>query len=181
MKILIRIGLGIAAFVLLIVVIGLFFPSSTVVEKSIVINAPVETVFDQVNTLTNWKKWSPWYKMDTAAVITYNNIPSGNGASYAWVSNSGDVGEGTMTLSDVKPNEHITENMVFKDRGEGKATMDFAKEGAGVKVTWKMEMDHGWNPFMRIIGAVAIKGMLGKQFDDGLQGMKNQTAISLES
>lgn len=173
MKILKRIGIGLLAIVLLIVIIGLFMPSSTIVEKSIVVKAPVETVFDQVNTLTNWKKWSPWYKMDTTAIITYNNKPSGNGASYSWDSKNSDVGAGTMTLSDVKQNEHITENMVFKDRGEGKATMDFATEAKGVKITWKMEMDHGWNPFMRIMGALFIKGMLGKQFDEGLQGIKD--------
>lgn len=173
MKILKRLGLVVLGIILLIVIIGLLMPSSTVIEKSIVVNAPIETVFDQVNTLTNWKKWSPWYKMDTTANITYNGPATGNGASYSWVSKNSDVGSGTLTLSDVKENEHITENMVFKDRGEGKATMDFIKEGNGIKITWKMEMDHGWNPLMRILGAVFIKGALGKQFEDGLQGIKN--------
>ncbi|UPT66399.1 MAG: SRPBCC family protein [Sphingobacteriales bacterium JAD_PAG50586_3] len=172
MKILKRVGLVLLGIILLIVVVGLFMPGKTVIEKSIVVNAPVENVFDQVNTLTNWKKWSPWYKMDTTANITYSGPASGNGASYSWESKSSDVGSGTLTLSDVKPNEHITENMVFKDRGEGQATMDFAKDGNGVKVIWKMEMDHGFNPLMRIMGALFIKGALGKQFEDGLRDMK---------
>lgn len=173
MKILKRIGLVLLGIILLVVIIGLFMPAKTVVEKSIVVNAPIETVFDQVNTLTNWKKWSPWYKMDTTATLTYTGPASGNGASYSWDSKNSDIGAGTMTLSDVKEYEHITENMVFKDRGEGKATMDFTKEGTGVKVTWKMEMDHGWNPIMRIMGSLFIKGMLGKQFQEGLDGIKN--------
>lgn len=173
MKILKRIGLVLLGIILLVVIVGLFMPAKTVVEKSIVVNAPIETVFDQVNTLTNWKKWSPWYKMDTTATLTYSGPASGNGASYAWDSKNSDIGAGTMTLSDVKEYSHITENMVFKDRGEGQATMDFAQEGAGVKLTWKMEMDHGWNPLMRLMGALFIKGALGKQFQEGLDGIKN--------
>lgn len=173
MKILKRIGLVLLGIILLVVIVGLFMPAKTVVEKSIVVNAPIETVFDQVNTLTNWKKWSPWYKMDTTATLTYSGPASGNGASYAWDSKNSDIGAGTMTLSDVKEYSHITENMVFKDRGEGQATMDFAQEGAGVKVIWKMEMDHGWNPLMRLMGALFIKGALGKQFQEGLDGIKN--------
>jgi effector-binding domain-containing protein/uncharacterized protein YndB with AHSA1/START domain len=173
MKILKRLGLVLLGIILLIVIIGLLMPSSTVIEKSIVVNAPIETVFDQVNTLKNWPKWSPWYKMDTTANLTYTGPASGNGASYSWESKNSDVGSGTLTLSDVKEYEHITENMVFKDRGEGKSTMDFTKEGNGVKVTWKMEMDHGWNPLMRIFGALVIKDALSKQFEDGLQSIKN--------
>jgi effector-binding domain-containing protein/uncharacterized protein YndB with AHSA1/START domain len=171
MKILKKIGLVFLAIVLLIVIIGLFMPSTTSIEKSVVVNAPVETVFDQVNTLTNWKKWSPWYKMDTAAVITYSGPASGNGASYAWDSKEA-IGTGTLTLSDVVPNKHITENMVFGGSNTGKATMDFEQQPGGVKVTWKMDMEHGWNIFSRIFGEVFMKGALGSQFEQGLADMK---------
>ncbi len=172
MKILKRILIVVAGIIVLLSIIGLLLPSKSHVERSIVINAPIETVFDQVNTLKNWKKWSPWYKKDTAAVITYNNIPSGNGASYSWESKNKEVGAGTLTLSDVKPNEHITENMAFKDWGDAKAEMNFTKEGNATKVTWIMDSDYGWNIFFRYIG-VFMKGDLEKQFDDGLLALKD--------
>lgn len=171
MKILKRILIVVAGIIVLASIIGLFLPSKSHVERSIVINAPMDIVFDQVNTLENWKKWSPWYKKDPTANITYNNIKSGNGASYSWESKNKEVGSGTLTLSDVKQNAHITENMKFKDWGDAKAEMNFAQEGNGVKVTWIMESDYGWNIFFRYIG-VFMKGALEKQFDDGLLDMK---------
>ena len=171
MKILKRILLVVAGIVLLLSIIGLLLPSKSHVERSVVVKAPIETVFNQVNTLANWKKWSPWYKLDTAAAITYNNTPAGNGASYSWESKNKEVGAGTLTLSDVKPNEHITQNMKFRDWGEGKAEMNFAPEGNGVKVTWTMDSDYGWNIFFRYIG-VFMQSQLEKTFDQGLADLK---------
>lgn len=169
MKTLKIVGIIILSVIALVVVVGLFLPKVTTVERSIVINATEETVFTQVNVLQNWEKWSPWYRMDTAK-ITYSGPASGNGASFSWDGKKTD--KGTLTLSDVVPNKHITENMVFNGNGEGKATMDFSKEGNGTKVVWKMEMDNGWNPLARIFVNLFVKGMLDKQFEDGLNFMK---------
>lgn len=173
MKILKRIGIAILAIFLLIVIIGLFLPSVSHIEETIVVNAPVETVFEQVNTMKNWEKWSPWFKADSTTKLTYNNVPSGNGASYSWVAEK--MGEGTLTLSDVKPYEHITENMVFlkPNNDKGTATMDFTKEGNGVKVVWKMDMDWGWNVFARWAGVVFVKNMMSEFFANGLKDIKD--------
>ena len=55
-KIAIWIGLALLAIIL----ISFLFPTTMKVSRSIEVNAPVDRVFDQVNDLRNWEKWSPW-------------------------------------------------------------------------------------------------------------------------
>lgn len=171
MKILKRILIVLGIIILLIVIVGLILPAKVTIEKSIVINAPEATVFEQVNTLKNWEKWSPWAKMDPTAKVVYNDIPSGNGASYSWEGEK--IMKGTMTLADVKEYSHITEKMLFNGKDSAQATMDFVKEGKGVKVTWKMDMDNGWNVFGRLATAIFVKGMMEDAFEQGLKDMKD--------
>ena len=45
---------------LLFAVIGLLLPSSTAVERSIVVEAPADKVFPHLNGMRAFHAWSPW-------------------------------------------------------------------------------------------------------------------------
>lgn len=171
MKILIRILIGLAALVVLLSIIGLFLPSKSHIEKSIVVNAPLETVFDQVNTLKNWEKWSPWKKMDPTSVMTYSGPEAGVGAAYTWKGEK--TGEGKLTIDSIAGNQYLRTQVEFGGQAPNPSIFTFAPEGNGVKVTWAMDMDYGWNIPFRYMGALFMKGMLGKQFDQGLADIKD--------
>jgi hypothetical protein len=60
MEILKRVAIGLLIASVLFIIIGLSLPKKTVVERSVIINAPVALVFGNVNNLKNHEKWDPW-------------------------------------------------------------------------------------------------------------------------
>lgn len=171
MKIFKRIIIVLAAIIVLLSIIGLLLPSKSHIERSIVINAPIETVFEQVNVLKNWEKWSPWQKSDTTSKMVYNDVASGVNASYTWKGEKS--GSGKLTLDSVVANQYIRTKLNFDGQTDAASHFSFAKEGNGVKVTWLMDMDYGWNILARYFGVIMINGMLEKDFDAGLLGIKD--------
>ena len=145
MKILLKIFIGIVVFLILVVVVSFCLPSKSHVERSIVINADPEIVFNQVNTLKNWEQWSPWYKMEPDMKLTYNDIPSGRGASYSWAGKK--TGEGTLTISDCKQNETVVTMLDFKGQGQSTGGFTIAPNAGGTDVVWYMDMTPGMNEY----------------------------------
>src|ERR1700690_3590052 len=93
-------GLG-AALVILVVVIAMQ-PATFHVARSIDMLAPPDIVFAQVNDFHAWHAWSPWEKLDPGMTRSYDGVPSGAGAKYAWAGNK-QVGEGRMTIEKSEP------------------------------------------------------------------------------
>jgi len=94
MKVLKIIGIVIGSIIVLLVVVSLFLPSKATIERSVVIKAPVGTIFNQVNSLKTWEKWSPWYKMDTTMKLEYSTPDTGVNAYYSWDSKEKHLGTG---------------------------------------------------------------------------------------
>jgi len=153
--------------------IGFLSPSHVHVERSLAIKAPSEIIFSQVNILKNWKKWSPWYQMDTAMKMEYNEIPAGAGAGYKWSSTNSKVGTGDMTITS-STQDSISTAMNFMEHGIARAKFIFSKKDSTTKITWVMESDLGMNPIGRIFGLFMDK-MLGPDFEKGLSNLKKVT------
>jgi len=170
MKTLKKISFGLLIVIALLVVISFFLPSKVIVKRSMVMKAPQEVIFDQVNTLKNWEKWSPWLKLDPNIKLTYEGPATGVGAKYSWASEKHDVGHGTLTISGSTPNTEVDNAMDFKDRGNSTSDFKFEKTDGGTKVTWSMETDMGMNPVGRYVGLM-MDGMVGKTFEEGLNNL----------
>lgn len=134
-------------------------------------DAPIDRVFEQVNDLRNWEKWSPWKRMDPMMEMTFSNPPIGEGAFYKWVSQDKHLGSGTMTLAKVVNNEEIVTALHNEKWGDASSTFLFGHKGKGVEVTWKMTNDVGVMPWSKYFG-IAMKSEMKKQFDKGLAGIK---------
>ncbi len=169
MKALKIIGITLLSLIALLLVISLFLPSQIHVERSIVVNAPIENAFEQVNVIKNWEKWSPWIKMDPTTKLDYFGPASGTGAGYKWASSK--TGTGTLTFSDVKPNETIKTDLDFGGHGKATAGHNFEPAEGGVKISWYLDTDKSGNPISKYMN-VMMKGMLEKQFDQGLADIK---------
>ncbi|MEP6793643.1 MAG: SRPBCC family protein, partial [Saprospiraceae bacterium] len=50
--------------ILALILFSLLLPKEVTISRSITVSAPIDRVFDQVNDLRNWEKWSPWKRMD---------------------------------------------------------------------------------------------------------------------
>lgn len=171
MKILKKVGIGFAALIAVLVIVGFILPSEYSTERSITIDAPPQVVFDQVNDLEKYNKWSPWLEADPSMKITYGDSKVGVGASYSWVGD--ESGEGIQTIEESVAPSKITTDLDFKEQGKGKGHWTFAPAGEGTEVTWGMSGDAGMNIIGRYFG-LFIDGLVGEMFEKGLANLKKQ-------
>lgn len=55
-------------------------------EKSIVINAPAEKVYQHINSSKAFNEWNPWMKLDPNLEVTYTGVSGQVGDKYCWKS-----------------------------------------------------------------------------------------------
>jgi len=169
MKMLKKILTVLAAIIVVLIIASFFMSSHSHTQRAMVINAPAEVVFNQVNTIKNWEQWSPWYKMEPDMKITYNDVPSGTGASYSWVGKK--MGKGVMTIQSSKPNESIVTRLDFGDQGNATGGFNFKPTTGGVEVEWYLDAENGMNPLKKYMSLI-MSGFLKKSFDEGLTDLK---------
>jgi hypothetical protein len=130
-------------------------------------------VFAQIDDLAVWKEWSPWEKKDPAMKRTLSATTSGVGASYSWDGNK-EVGKGKMTITESTPGEKVVEKLEFIEPFQSQAQITFkiaAESPTATKVTWAMDGKH--NFISKAFSVVKpMDGMIGKDFEDGLAGLK---------
>lgn len=169
MKILKRIGIGLAGLLLLWLIIAAFYPKHFEYERSIEINAPKEVVFSIINDLKTQDVWGPWKKGDPSIQNTYNEIPSGVGQKASWTSENS--GTGSQTITESTPPTAATFRIDFGGGGGGDSwyKLEDASNGA-TKASWKFGMDvsYPFNFFMLFGG-----GRMNKMLEDGLAGLKD--------
>ncbi len=146
-------------------------PDTIHVERSATIAAPADVTLSLVSDLHQWAAWSPWEKLDPNMRRTFAGPPSGVGASYAWAGND-KVGEGRMTITDVKP-QQVTIKLEFLKPWEATNTTTFvtSADGASTKLTWAMD---GPANFMTKLMCVfmPMDKMVGPDFEKGLAQLK---------
>ncbi len=148
-------------------------PDSFSVERSAILRAPRGAVFARVNDLKAWDSWSPWKDLDPGARMTFSDPAAGKGARFAWSGND-QVGEGTLTILESRPDETVVLEQKFVRPLAGSARMTFSFEtaGDGTRVTWRMEGPNGF--IGKAIGLVMdMDATLGGQFDRGLANLKS--------
>jgi hypothetical protein len=167
-----KILIGIAAVVVLFVIVVMTRPAALHVERSIAIAAPPSIAFDQVNDFHAWATWSPWEKLDPQLKRSYEGAPAGPGSIYAWTGND-KVGEGRMTIekSDKPSLVVIRLEFIKPFAATNTATFTFDRAPEGTKVTWAMD---GTNNFMAKAASLFMDmdKMIGDDFDRGLTAMK---------
>ena len=165
----ILIALGVLVVVLLLVIASR--PSTFRVVRSLLIPAPANAVFTQVNDFHAWAGWSPWEKLDPAMKKTFSGAPTGAGSVYTWEGND-KVGEGRMTLekSDRPSAISITLEFVKPVAATSRSEFAFTPEGADTRVVWSMS---GKNSFMAKAAGMFMDmdQMIGGDFEKGLAAL----------
>jgi hypothetical protein len=160
--------LGLVAVLAILAVVISLRPEDFRVSRSATIAAPAPVVFEQVNDLHKWDAWSPWAKVDPNAKQTFGGPAAGVGSSFHWSGNN-QVGEGTMTITESRPNELVRMNLEFVRPFKGTNTVDFTfqPQAGQTLVTWTMT---GKNNFIgKTIGLfMDCEKMCGDQFEKGL-------------
>ncbi len=177
MKIFRNVMTGIAGLALLLALISYFLPTGIHIEREMVIEAPVEVVFEQVNDFRNWEKWSPWAKMAPGMVNEYTGPPSGPGHRHIWNSDHARVGAGMQEIIESQPNRLIRIRTDFERQADGLSTWKFEEVEGGTRIHWSMDVMVGSNPAQKYTGLL-LDAIMGPLFERGLADMRDHTLLT---
>ena len=166
---------GIAAFIALVLIIGLALPRYARVEVETRIDANPATVFALINDFRRVTLWSPWLETDPNAKIVYSGPTRGVGAMMTW--DGGIIGSGTQTITDSRPFTHVATTINPGESGEARTWFDLERTAGGTRVTWRFETDYGFNVLGRFFG-LAFAGIVRRDNEAGLARL-GQLAESL--
>lgn len=172
MKIFRRILFILLCISIALIAIGFLLPRDIHVERRLLINGSQRTIFSQVNTLRNWAKWSPWLITDTNTKVHFSGPESGVGASFTWMSNDKNVGNGSISIvSSVYP-DSLEVVYDFAEKGRSIGKFFFIKENLNTNVIVSLDSDLGKNPISRWIGLFSDQ-LIGPDLDKGLNKLEH--------
>lgn len=167
-----KIAGGVAALIVVFLIVVATRPDTYHVERSINISATPEAIYAQVSDFHKWEAWSPWDKMDPNMKRTFKGTQGTVGAGYGWVGND-QVGEGTMTVltADAPKRFEVDLHFIKPFDSSAKNGFTFASTGKETKVTWSMD---GTNNFISKAMCIFMDmdKMIGKDFEKGLAQLK---------
>lgn len=173
MQILITILIIIAAVVLLFLIVGLAMGKQMSIEKSIVINKPLQQVFDYVKFVKNHDNFSVWAMMDPDMKREYRGTDGQPGFVFAWDSSKNkNVGAGEQEIKSINEGKSIGYELRFLRPMQNVAMATFFFEpvsATSTKVNWGFScpMKFPMNTMKPM-----FENMLGKQLQTGLQNLK---------
>lgn len=166
-----KILLGLAAMIVLILIVAAFQSSDFRVKRSAKLSASPMALFAHVNDHHKFALWNPWMKLDPNVKNTYAGPDAGVGAACSWEGDS-NVGAGTSTIIESKPGELVRFRMDWRKPMEGTSTVDFTfqPQGNETLVTWEM---YGPRNYMGKLVSLFIDcdKMCGDQFEKGLTNL----------
>jgi len=153
------------------------------VEESLMMDAPKEIIFNEVNDYTTWKNWEPWAKEADDMIINYGEKTTGEGANYSWKSN--ELGEGEMLTTKANPHSNLQQDITFKTAfGESNSEIywNFETQGDSTLVTWGMM---GEQSFMDKVAFIfedkSLPKMMQPMFKSGLNSLEEEIKIKMNS
>ncbi len=179
MKLLKKILLLLVVLVAIVLIAALFVSKDVLYEKSISINAPIESVWENVNSLDDMDKWSPWNDIDPNMKKDMKGPDGQIGAVASWDSDHEEVGKGSQTIAKIEAPTLFETDLKFYEpyESEAKGYVKLEKEDAGTKVTWgfKSEIPYPFNIMMLFSD---MEESMGETWNNGLAKLEK---LSLET
>lgn len=173
MRILKRILVVFLGLVAVFLIAALFVDKKMEIEREIVINKPVEEVFDYIVLLKNQDNFSKWALIDPNSKKSYKGTDGTVGFVSAWDSKNEDLGAGEQEILKISKNHRIDYALRFKRPMEAnnQAYLISEKAGKNTIVKWGFigEMPYPFNLMSKLMG---MKGMLEEDLDTGLKNLK---------
>jgi hypothetical protein len=131
---LVKIILVIVVFIGLFLVVASFQPNDFKISRSILVMAPADKIFTQINDLKAFDKWNPFMEADPQVKVIYDGPESGVGMSSAWSGNN-QIGAGKNTIVESRPNQLVGMRLDFERP---------MKNTAKVQFTWSRKLRELW-------------------------------------
>jgi effector-binding domain-containing protein len=155
--------------VAIVLIPPLFMPKNVQLEKSLVMDAPPEVIFDQVNCFENWEPWTPW--AEVAINVVYEGPSCGEGATMRWDDGNG---QSSQIITESIEYELIRTELQFMEQGAVWSDWTFEETAEGTLVTWGLRGDANY-PFGRWINVLFITPAVGKSYVQGLNALNEYT------
>lgn len=174
MKIIKGILFFVVGIVALALIVAIFVKKDYALEREVVINQPVEKVFDYIKYLKNQDNFSTWASMDPEMKKEFRGTDGEVGFVSAWESQDKNVGKGEQEITAIKENERLDYEQRFIEPFE---TTDFAymttsavsDSVTNVKWGFTGRMEYPMNLMMLFMN---FEEMLGADFENGLGKLK---------
>jgi len=154
-------------------IIALFVNKDYTVEREIIIERPVEEVFDYIKYLKNQDNYSVWVTRDPDIQQEYRGTDGTVGFVAAWEGNE-DVGKGQQTITGIIDGERIDFELKFIEPFEADAIAYMTTDPVSVgqtNVTWGVNgrMAYPSNLFLLFVDMDAV---LGNDLQTGLLNLR---------
>lgn len=171
MKILKIIGIVLLVIIVVLFIAALIIPKEYKVEREVVVNKPVEEVFDYARHLKNGDEYSVWNMGDLNKKQTFTGIDGEVGFINSWSGND-KVGVGEQEIKAIDVNKRMDIEVRFKKPFESTMqgyTLTESIEPNKTKLVWGCS---GVSPFPMNLMNPMMDGMLGKDIQQNLDNMK---------
>lgn len=140
------------------------------VERSIIIDAPQDVVWQQVKYFKNWSAWSPWYAKDSTMTWTFSGTDGELESAYAWASE--ESGSGEMTNTGITEGEELLYHTHFLEPWESESD-GYVRVST---VDGKTVVKWGFSGEVKGIASLFLNmdKMVGPDFEAGLALLKTQ-------
>lgn len=172
-----RISIAVASILLLVFLIGYWLPGAWHAERSVLVRAPLPTVFAYLNSPKNWGEWVVSYQQQPDQAFEYSGPVAGVGATSRW---HNEHGRSVMKIMHTEANERI-EYRVLLDGGESSVEGELillpvtgqAGTDKATRVVWRAAGAVGRNPVQRYF-ALVLGNKIGGDFETSLQRLKEK-------
>jgi Polyketide cyclase / dehydrase and lipid transport len=149
-------------------------PSSFSLQRSVLIQAPVDKVFPLVSDLRAFNTWNPFLAQDPAAKLSYEAIDSGKGSAYSWAGEKS--GAGRMEITEIMQAPAGSKVLVKLDfmkpmKAQNQVEFSVVPQGDNSQVTWTMSGPANYvHKLMTTF--MSMDKMVGGEFEKGLASLK---------
>lgn len=163
----------------LFILLAYLLPRKVKIEQDTAINAPAKIVFNQVNDLHNWEKWSKWHIDDPDLQLRFVNNGVGDSAGVIWQSEHKKIGRGRLIIVESEPYSRLRAIIDFPDKRPAEMEFSLQLKGEETVLNWLLVCDVGYNPFARWAGLLKNK-VVGPGLQESLDYLKTVCEVLAE-
>jgi hypothetical protein len=172
MNILIIILLVLAGIIILLLLLGLFMRKEHYVKRQIIINAPLQKVFDFLRLLKNQEKYNKWAKADPNRKEEFKGTDGTVGFIQSWSGNKS-AGQGEKEIMNIIEGEKIETEIRFVKPMATTATVTMETEAMAKNQTKVYLINSGNLKYPLNIMIPVFEKMFAKDMDVSLATLKN--------
>jgi hypothetical protein len=153
--------------------VALFVKKEYHVEREVMINRPLEDVFEYVKYLKNQDNFSVWASRDPNMKQEFRGTDGTIGFVSAWEGNK-DVGKGEQAIVNIIDGERIDYTLRFIEPWEGYAESTISTEGVSevqTRVVWRFESSMPY-PFNVMLLFMNMDDLVGNDLQAGLNNLR---------